>query len=564
MKSLIASLLIWSFVGIAVEAQTPGEDAYRKWTDVQGRTLEAKFIGLTNDSVTLETRSGQVHTVPLLRLSAADLAMAKSMGTTGATDSSQWSPPARPGPIAEVKSRAKAEARDLIKKLNNPKPLTVDAVEVFAEARALYREGLFEECQKELLAFWKKNPRESGAWALQSENVGFKLGAPCVYPALILLTDAVAGRIKEKSLTTPVQMIDWNVVALLVGKSSGFMPANEAEAKEGKGTPVSAAIDPLLLADNHRAVHDLVWLTREYYRAVTEGKINMRLSVVHLADLEFKVCAPGGPGGRTENMAKLKAAIPPEVAKTVDWYWLIYPEIEPPRGGKFYLHSYDAGGTIPGGITSMPGTNNTLFMCEDHWLTRRTIEDGRGPVHPLSHNIYFPYWMQHEFFHDHFGRNTHLQLEVKSHQWFDRATWPSDFVGRFEPDYYSEAMFKRLQSQAKPSLAGYFIRRSWFPDMLSATKPEDLVGRYSVAQPENGWGAGEVKLVDGKLEWKNDAGKTWGLTPEKDGILKTDSRNPYFDQRPNFEMVPARGADGLPSPGLGGLKFGDQVFLRQQ
>lgn len=484
---------------------------------------------------------------------------------TDPTAVSQWSPPARPKPISEVKASAKVEAKSLVRELRNPKPLAVDAVETFAVARALYREGLFEECQKELTSFWKKNPREAGAWAqLMNDNLGFKLGQPVVYPGLILLTDAVNGRIQEKTLAKPVQAFDWNIVALLVGKSSGLMPANDEEAKAGKGTPVSAEIDPLLLANEHRAVHDLVWLTREYYRAVTEGKINLRLRVVHLPEVEFEVCAPGGPGGRGKNFAKLKSAIPPDIAKVADWYWQVYPEIDPPRGGKYHLASFDPGGTVGGGITIMPGTDKPMLICDDHWMTRRTIKDGGGPMHPLAHHIYFPYWLQHEFFHNHFGQNRHLELEVKGHQWFVRSTWPKDFVGRFEADYYSEAMFKRLQTQAKPSLAGYFIRRAWFSELLSALKPEDVVGRYAVANSENGWGSGEIKLVDGKLVWRNDAGRTWGLTLEKDGVLKTDQRNPYFKETPHYEILPVRGADGLPSQSISGYRSGTKIFLRQK
>ena len=373
----------------------------------------------------------------------------------------QWSPPERPGSASSVKSRARRDARELIQLLQNPKPLTNDAIETFAQARALYREGLFEDCQEELADFWKKNPRNAAEWGSQGETVGFKLGYPCVYPGLVLLTDAVAWRIKEKDLPKPVKAIHWNIGVLLVGKSKGFMPSNDVEAKAGKGTPVSKSIDPQLLANDHQLLHDTIWLTREYYRAVTEGKINLRLAVFHLKDLEFNVSAPGGPGERTEDFAKLKAAIPPSVAKLADWYWLIYPEIGPPRGGEYYLASYPADGQgTPGGVTSLPGTNNTMFMCQDHWLTRRLAEDGFGPVHPLARQIYLPYWLQHEFFHDHYGRNSHLKLEEESHIWFDRTKWPSDFVGRFEPDYYQESMFKRLQQQAKPSLAAYFIRRS--------------------------------------------------------------------------------------------------------
>lgn len=116
------------------------------------------------------------------------------------TSQPQWSPPERPRFASGVKSEARKDARGLIKLLRNPKPLTRDAIEAFAQARALYREGLFEECQKELADFWKANPRDAAEWVLQREDGGFKLGIPCAYPALVLLTDAVAWRIKEKTL----------------------------------------------------------------------------------------------------------------------------------------------------------------------------------------------------------------------------------------------------------------------------------------------------------------------------------------------------------------------------
>lgn len=211
----------------------------------------------------------------------------------------------------------------------------------------------------------------------------------------------------------------------------------------------------------------------------------------------------------------------------------------------------------------MPESNKPLVMCDDLMVTRRPNKEGGGLLHPLVNQIFLPTWFQHEFFHNHFGQNPHLKLEVTPHQWFDRATWPSDFVGRFEADYYSEALFKRLQTQAKPSFPGYFIRRTWFPEVLGALKPEDLVGRYAVDGPKNEWNAGEIKLVDGQLQWTNDAGRTWGITLEKDGVLKTDERNPYFKDTPQYQVLPAQGDDGLPGQGLGGFQSGPKKFLRQ-
>jgi len=276
----------------------------------------------------------------------------------------QWKPPSQSQPATTVTAQAQKEASEFNQLLQNPNPLTKEAVETFAIARALYREAYFVECQKMLADFWVKYPREYQDWGQQHENVGYKLGYPCGYPALVMLTDAVEWRVKEKSLPKPVVATDWNLVALLVGKASGNMPANDEEAKVGKGKPISTTIDPELLADKNAILHDTIWLTREYYLAMTEGKINLRFSVLHLKNVEFEQCAPGGPGGRTASWAKLPSAIPPEIDRQADWYWLIYPEIEAPKDAqqKYYLASFNKGGTCPSGMTSIPGIGKPMIV----------------------------------------------------------------------------------------------------------------------------------------------------------------------------------------------------------
>ena len=210
----------------------------------------------------------------------------------------QWLPPRKPRPVSMVTNEAHLLAEQFLKitLTNTAPPLTAQAVEAFVTARALYREGHFEQCHTLLTRFWAAHPRGVGVvWGNQREDLlNYKLGYPSVYPGLILLTDAVAGRLAEKRLSAPVTPFDWNITCLLVGKVRGFMPANDAEAKEGKGRPVTSTIDPTLLANNHAHIHELVWLSREYYRAVTGGKIDLRLEVIHLPEVEFTVCASGG------------------------------------------------------------------------------------------------------------------------------------------------------------------------------------------------------------------------------------------------------------------------------
>jgi len=57
----------------------------RKWTDLQGRTVDAEFAGLEGDSVLLRMGNGQTVPFPLARLSEEDRAFARAAGGGGGT-----------------------------------------------------------------------------------------------------------------------------------------------------------------------------------------------------------------------------------------------------------------------------------------------------------------------------------------------------------------------------------------------------------------------------------------------------------------------------------------------
>lgn len=463
-----------------------------------------------------------------------------------------------------VAKKATKEAQDLIDLLKDPTEVIKDAVNTFTLARAFYKEGLFQQCKTELTDFWKAHPRTGSEWESKNEeDVGYKLGYPCGYPALVMLEDAVDWRLKEKDLKTPIQATDWNLLALLVGKSKGKMPANATEAKAGTGVDSSATIDPELLNDSSRYLHDLVWLTREYYFGVTEGQILLRFAVIHLNDLEFDVSAPGGPNHQPKNFNRIAAAITKDVARSADWYWVIYPEIEPSPGGTYYLASYSPGTDIPGGMTLMPETNSPMFFCEDHFLTRRRISQGRGKNSQLASQIYIPYWHQHEFFHDHFASYPHLKLEEESHQWFNRFKWPKDFVGKYEPDYYQEAMFKHLKKESNPPFSEYFFRRDFYMGWSANLDLKDFAGSYAMEGAFNDWHYGQIILENDQLKWINKANKSWGLDRTENDKLKTSNDNPYREERSVFKLLPALGPDKKPTGAIKGFKFGNETYLRQ-
>ncbi len=55
-------------------AALPAQDGPRKWTDAQGRTVEAEFAGLDGETVLLKMSGGQTVPYPLAKLSAEDQA----------------------------------------------------------------------------------------------------------------------------------------------------------------------------------------------------------------------------------------------------------------------------------------------------------------------------------------------------------------------------------------------------------------------------------------------------------------------------------------------------------
>jgi hypothetical protein len=68
-------------LGLA-SARAEDASAARVWTDSKGRQVEAVFLGLEGDAVSIQNKAGQIFNLPLAQLSAADQAFAKSAKPT--------------------------------------------------------------------------------------------------------------------------------------------------------------------------------------------------------------------------------------------------------------------------------------------------------------------------------------------------------------------------------------------------------------------------------------------------------------------------------------------------
>ena len=112
---------------------------------------------------------------------------------------------------------------------------------------------------------------------------------------------------------------------------------------------------------------------------------------------------------------------------------------------------------VTGGLTS-DSKGGPVYVIDDKWMVRKPAHLGNGNYNDIERRIYLPQWLQHEFYHHLYNLYPEYSLEVNGHDWFDRSFWPSDFVGYFETDYYSETLHKRIKLSCK-SLTNKLITR---------------------------------------------------------------------------------------------------------
>jgi hypothetical protein len=145
--------------------------------------------------------------------------------------------------------------------------------------------------------------------------------------------------------------------------------------------------------------------------------------------------------------------------------------------------------------------------------------------------------MQHEYYHHLFQLFKQFGLEAKSHQWFDRSTWPDDFEGVIEPDYYHEALHKRFTTpDLHPPL--WFQMKKWNAAALTGGEAlpwpavaAALTGKFHASDPANAWHQGSLTpgSEEGVLTWANRAGASWRFTVDLvTGAMKAVD-GPYAD-----------------------------------
>jgi hypothetical protein len=326
-------------------------------------------------------------------------------------------------------------------------PLYQKALDVYFAAAAAYRKQDYATAQKLLRALWSEAPHGDRAWKeLQRESAALlpvaDFGTPAAYSALRMLTDCVEWRLKNDGPASPESTLQLTVV--LVGKSAGPEPDTPAEFDRREGRMTTNTLDAGLDgARGEQIVNDAYWLFDEYILAITGGRTRVKRVFVRLPDFTLQVGLRQRGIEITHSAGEqVWAAVPENIRRATDWWHLFYPS-HVPKSAAFANKAL-----VTGGMRRGPAPGQSLcFVSEDLKFLLTANQNGRRPLRDVERSVALSQWLQHEFFHYLFSSYPQLRLEATSHQWHDRKTWPADFTGNVEADYYAEALHKRLAAQ---------------------------------------------------------------------------------------------------------------------
>lgn len=453
--------------------------------------------------------------------------------------------------------------------------LAKDAINTYFAAEDAYKAGNYSRAKRLLTAFWKKHPPGTAAWSSDlggfPGTIGVNFGDPPCYYALLMLGECVEWRVSKKRAEGKAHPVNWTVV--LVGKSAGVEPRDEQEIANGGGVMAEHTLDPRLEAEDFRIMRESMWLFVEYVAAMTSGDLAVKVEFVTLPGHTIPVEAMGTSSKfaqpTQQGLSAVFDEIPVATRRNTDWWVVIHPSHVPEKYPPFAKTMF-----VTGGMGVGPDGGSPCFLADDKSFVRKPPHLGIGDYTDHERRAYLPQWFQHEFFHHLFRVYPDLKLEVKPHQWFDRKTWPADFVGLREPDYFQQALHKRFRTgDAKPPMAVALRYAAPPEDVLKRLDIAGIVGEYVRPAPENEYHRGTISIAndtDGRnvFRWTNAAGLSWRLEPDLDnGVLVTGPDNPYFKNGGGgrqFTLVLRCDAEGHFLPEVHAFRFNGDEYVRQR
>ena len=374
-------------------------------------------------------------------------------------------------------------------------------------------------------------PSDSVWWSIFGDTpFGLNLGTPPSYYALRQLTDMTEWRLANPAHPGAPRTITMTVV--LVGQSNGLEPRNMTDLQNGQGSPVTHTLDPRVTANSYAAVHESLSLFKEYIHTITLGMLEIQTNIVELPSFNAPVQASESNGALfatiVDPIAPIQSLTQMEIDAT-DWWWVVYPSHVPDHHAPFQYTAFITGGMGLGPYGS------PVFIIDDQWLVRVPPHLGLGEYEPQERTIYLSQWLQHEIFHHFYIVWNSFALEAQPHQWFDINTWPGDFVGQFEPDYYHESVFKRFHQASLPFHVG--LRKAVDDAPWDQVDFGDVTGVYERKPNTNPWHLGDITATGSPLLWQNTANVSWNLDPDfLNGALGIGPDCPYYDPNVNNDF----------------------------
>ena len=385
--------------------------------------------------------------------------------------------------------------------------------------------GDFEEAKSLVENVFNKIPYSESSWMNNSygfshcKNCSLNIGSPIAYYGLRMLDDIIFLGNPEKNGTINMTV----VIAPCAVVSRPTTPNLDEEI-------VNLNINPKILENNFQLLKNSTALFRNWVKAITGGlEVNLNfVQIDNCTNVNFTydgVNVFSYPD--TNNMIN---SVSESISEKTDFWWVITPSGVPGDGSDFDIK----GDFITGGMGRY-GSGLPVFISDDAWFTRKPEHLGVGDYSEIEIMAYMPQWFQHEFMHHLFGKWHEFGLEESSHQWFDRSTWPSDFIGVYESDYYSESIRKRFLNSL-PSLREGLKS----PEKINLeSNPSIILGNYRREPVENSWHEVNITTNNGQFYWNNSAGVSWTLEIV-DGLLYSGDDCPYGVQELNVI-----GADGV-------------------
>ncbi|MEO1729340.1 MAG: DUF5011 domain-containing protein [Pseudomonadota bacterium] len=308
------------------------------------------------------------------------------------------------------------------------------SLDTFIYASDDLRAGDFASAKERVDNIFLEQPVGSSVWRSFVGAQGLNVGDPTAYYALRMLQQiTAAGDVPTRETLV--------MTAVIAPCASVSRPTDPSLASE----TVDLTVDPRISANDYALLYEVTETFRIWVKAITGGS-EVELRIYETPDCTRVDFFPNGTNIFSyPDSTTMINDVPQSIKDQTDMWWAIAPSGVPENDEDFSQIF------VTGGM----GTDefgNALFISDDAWFIEVPKHLGSGDYSEVEQRAYLPQWFQHEYMHHVYDNWPQFELEVTLHQWFDRSTWPSDFVGDYESDYYYDSVEKRLKD-ANPSLA---------------------------------------------------------------------------------------------------------------